>query len=252
MYYQKIIEELSMLPEVEAITLGGSRSTNYFDDYSDYDVYVYLNKELDKDVRKNILQKYCSYMEIDNRYFELEDDCVLKNKVSIELIYRNVQEFNNISLKPQMGFSTCYLFNICHSKIEFDRNNFYQRLKDKHLVYNKEFKSEIIKLNLSMLSGVTASYDMQIIKAVKRKDKTSINHRIAAYLASYFDIIFAMNNLYHPGEKRMVEHAIEKCKYLPNNFKSNIDKLLCNKDIEKTLRNMYINIKNILVELELI
>ncbi len=169
MYYQKIIEELSMLPEVEAITLGGSRSTNYFDDYSDYDVYVYLNKELDKDVRKNILQKYCSYMEIDNRYFELEDDCVLKNKVSIELIYRNVQEFNNISLKPQMGFSTCYLFNICHSKIEFDRNNFYQRLKDKHLVYNKEFKSEIIKLNLSMLSGVTASYDMQIIKAVKEK-----------------------------------------------------------------------------------
>ncbi len=46
-----------------------------------------------------------------------------------------------------------------------------------------------------------ASYLDQIKLAVKRNDPISVNHRIAAFMASYFDIIFALNKVYHPGEK---------------------------------------------------
>ena len=46
-----------------------------------------------------------------------------------------------------------------------------------------------------------ASYYEQIEKAIKRDDKNSINHRISAFMASYFDIIFAKNKMLHPGEK---------------------------------------------------
>jgi len=71
-----------------------------------------------------------------------------------------------------------------------------------------------------------ASYYEQIEKAVKRNDIVSVNHRIAAFLASYFDVIFAQNELLHPGEKRLIQYVQTHCKILPDNFEQNITKLL--------------------------
>ena len=71
-----------------------------------------------------------------------------------------------------------------------------------------------------------ASYYEQIEKAINRNDIVSINHRISAFMASYFDIIFAVNELLHPGEKRLVKYATDNCQILPDNFEENINKLL--------------------------
>ena len=46
-------------------------------------------------------------------------------------------------------------------------------------------------------------------------DRVSLNHRIAALLASYFDVIFALNRVLHPGEKRLIEWAQAHCAHLP-------------------------------------
>ena len=74
--------ELSELEQVEAISLGGSRSGENYDEKSDYDVYVYVTEPLSEQVRKSILEKYCGYMEIGNHYWEygegIEDICVSK------------------------------------------------------------------------------------------------------------------------------------------------------------------------------
>ena len=59
----KLFEEFGNLPEVEAIALGGSRATGRNDEKSDYDVYIYISKLIDENVRKGILEKYCKYME---------------------------------------------------------------------------------------------------------------------------------------------------------------------------------------------
>ena len=71
-----------------------------------------------------------------------------------------------------------------------------------------------------------ASYYDQIKKALKRNDIVSINHRIAAFLASYFDILFAKNEILNPGEKRLIKFAKDNCKNLPENFEENIINLL--------------------------
>jgi hypothetical protein len=87
-----------------------------------------------------------------------------------------------------------------------------------------------------------ASYYEQIEKAVKRNDVVSINHRITAFLASYFDIIFAVNELLHPGEKRLIQYAKDNCNILPDNFEENIKKLLIQSNFET------LNILNDMVE----
>ena len=76
------------------------------------------------------------------------------------------------------------------------------------------------------LREIIPSYAYQIKKAVLRSDLVSINHRLAALLASYFDILFALNRKLHPGEKRLVEYAQNRCSKLPENMVEDIQRLL--------------------------
>ena len=83
--------------------------------------------------------------------------------------------------------------------------------------------------------------------AIKRNDFVSINHRISAFLASYFDVIFAMNELLHPGEKRLIRYAKDNCKILPKDFEKNINKLLIqpNNDTLLILDNIIENLRSL-------
>ena len=60
----QLFQELSALPQVEAIALGGSRAGAHFDAKSDYDVYVYITAPIPEPVRREVLSRYCSVMEI--------------------------------------------------------------------------------------------------------------------------------------------------------------------------------------------
>ena len=49
-------------------------------------------------------------------------------------------------------------------------------------------------------------------RSFKRDDRT------AALLGSYFDIIFAVNSVPHPGEKRLVEQVKKLCSKIPEDM----------------------------------
>jgi hypothetical protein len=66
-----------------------------------------------------------------------------------------------------------------------------------------------------VLRQSSTSYINQIKHAIEHGDIVSINHRLAAFLASYFDILFALNRLTHPGEKRLLEFAEARCTQIP-------------------------------------
>ena len=110
---QKLFDEFSYILQVEAIALGGSRATGRNDEKSDYDVYVYLSDSVDKSMRRNILEKYCQYMEIGNSFWELEDDVTLNDGIDMDIIYRNMTDFENMvssvvnDCVAWNGYTTC-------------------------------------------------------------------------------------------------------------------------------------------------
>lgn len=69
------------------------------------------------------------------------------------------------------------------------------------------------------------AYETQIRKAVSRGDLVSVNHRVSAFMESYFDLLFALNERTHPGEKRLVSLCRTTCSLLPENFEENLSAL---------------------------
>jgi hypothetical protein len=58
----------------------------------------------------------------------------------------------------------------------------------------------------------------------------SVNHRLAPWLASYFDILFALNRALHPGEKRLALYVEEECLCKPEHWKEDLDEALAASD----------------------
>ena len=235
MFFESLCEALKELPQVEALALGGSRAGAEYDESSDYDLYVYCTALPEVAVRRRILREVCSYMEIGNRFWELEDDCVLRNGIPIDILYRSLPDFTRDVAAvveghwAHNGYTTCMWHNLLHSRILFDRNGALKAAQSRFSVpYPEALQDHIIRNNLRLLTANLPSYDRQIKKAVFRGDLASVNHRTAAFLESYFDILFALNSMTHPGEKRMVSYLKAQASVLPPDFEETLQSLLAN------------------------
>ena len=56
---KEIAEAYSKLECVYAVVLAGSRTAKQSDELSDYDIYIYTDKEIPVDFRENLAKKYC-------------------------------------------------------------------------------------------------------------------------------------------------------------------------------------------------
>ena len=193
---------------------------------------MYITSPVSEDVRKDILGKYCRYMEIGNHYWENEDNCVLNNDIDIDIIYRDLDAFCGEvasvveQFQPHNGYTTCMWHNLLHSKIIYDSQGRFQQAKERFSVpYPKQLRDNIISRNYNLLCNAMPAYSFQIKKACERGDRVSILHRTTAFLESYFDIIFALNSLTHPGEKRLTALCKQSCAILPNDFEANLNRL---------------------------
>ncbi|MCM1179718.1 MAG: DUF4037 domain-containing protein [Clostridium sp.] len=254
MNIEELWKELAAIPEVEAIALGGSRAGSVYDEKSDYDIYLYCTGDVEESVRREILSRYCKVMEIGNHFWEYEDNCTLKNGIDMDILYRNLEAFvGELALvveqyQPHNGYTTCMWHNLLNSKILYDENGNLAAAKERFAVpYPEPLKQNIIERNKRLLHTAMPAYDAQIGKAVARMDFVSINHRVAAFMESYFDIIFARNGLTHPGEKRLVQLCRQQCECLPERFEENINALFADlfchmdrvgEDIEEMIREL--------------
>ncbi|MBR2176931.1 MAG: DUF4037 domain-containing protein [Clostridia bacterium] len=255
---EKIYSELAELEQVDAIVLGGSRASGNEDKMSDYDLYVYCSDKIPEEKRREIFEKYCDKMEIGNSFFEYEDNYILSGGTGLDVIYRSLDKLSQFmpyiveQHHAMNGYTTCFWHNLITCEIIFDREGKFAEIQKRFSVaYPEELRMNIIRRNLALLCDGLPAYDKQILKAAKRKDIISINHRTAAFMESYFDIIFALNRLTHPGEKRLVEICQKKCRLLPDKFEKNISRLFAdlysNTDrVSEDLENIVAALKKLL------
>ena len=231
-FLKGLIEEFTQRAEVECIALGGSHTLSMNDKWSDFDLYVYLNQPLSIQRRKQITDKYCQSMELNQTFWETEDDGVLKSGIEVEIIYRNLDDMEQDldalinQHRVSLGYSTCFWANLLNCQIMFERDNKLSQLKQTFgLPYPDALANAIIEKNLPLLCDAFPNYPKQIKKALLRHDSFSVLHRTNEYLASYFDVLFALNKIPHPGEKRLIDFAEEHCEFLPINFKKTLESL---------------------------
>lgn len=233
--FNRIIDEYKNFSEVKAIALGGSGVNDTSDNLSDIDVYIFVEKNIAVKNREKLVKQYSSKYEVGGEYFGSGDEFFVdKLNRQLDVMYWNVNWFESIventwfKYYPSNGYTTAFLFTLNNFQIIYDKDNWLKTLQDSiQTKYPNALKQNIIKRNMMLLKDKPfASYYEQIKKAINRNDIVSINHRISAFMASYFDIIFAVNELLHPGEKRLVKYAKDNCQILPDNFEENINKLL--------------------------
>lgn len=223
--------EFAKIKSVRSVVLSGSKTGLINDEMSDYDMYVYSNEPISLEVREKIVKKFSDKYTVGNTFFEDGDELIVpKSDKCIDIMYRNLdwayKEMDWVWNRhnARLGYTTAFLHNLKTSKILFDRTFEFERIiEELNEPYPDGLSKSIIDKNYPMLRTLDgAPFYKQVELAVKRNDLVSQNHRTAALLASYFDILFAFNKQTHPGEKKLIQYAKKYCTKLPVDFEHDV------------------------------
>lgn len=230
-----LADQFSAFPQVEGIVLGGSHAARSSEPGSDLDLYIFTNDVVPIESRRAVFNlRGVSRADFDLRFWDLGDQWIdLQTGIEVDLIYWDTvwieDQISQVLVfhKSSLGYTTCHWNTIKQSIVLFDRNGWFCQLKRKcDQPYPELLRQAIIKTNYPILRDVIPSYINQIRKAVGRSDLVSINHRVAALLASYFDILYAINGIPHPGEKRLLHLTQKLCSRIPTGMVDQVERVL--------------------------
>ncbi|MEN8173930.1 MAG: nucleotidyltransferase domain-containing protein [Chloroflexota bacterium] len=231
----KIAEHFKIIPSVEAIAVSGSQAGGGVDQHSDIDLYVYSKEIVSLSKRQAIVEKLgaskadlnLSFWDPGDAWFDLETG------IEIDVIYWDPDwiegQLDRVlgAHQASMGYTTCFWGTVMNSQILFDRRGWFEALQAKsNQPYPEPLKRAIVAKNHPVLRGVIPSYYDQIKKALDRRDLISINHRLAALFASYFDVLCALNKILNPGEKKLIQFVTEHCAKVPTALEQQIENIL--------------------------
>ncbi len=220
------------------MALGGSLATDRAEPGSDIDLYVYTKKTVPLDSREGLAAAAGADMarrcEIGNTFWESGDEWIDRaSGIHVDVMYRDMHWIKKhlerllVHFEASVGYTTCLWHNVLTARPLKDKGRWYEKLQDYALQpYPAPLQQAIIAKNQPILRDTLSSYTYQIASALRRGDRVSVNHRIAAMLASYFEIVFAVNLQTHPGEKRLVEMAESLCEKRPPHLREQVNALL--------------------------
>jgi hypothetical protein len=238
---EEIAAAFAALPEVVAVALAGSRMAApaaglAFAPDADLDLYVYASTPLPIAARAAIAAAHADPahgIELDNRFWEPGDEWRDRTSgLGVDLMYRTPRGIEDELARvldqheAALGYTTCFWHNVRHSRPLFDPHGWYRRLQvAAEVPYPERLRRAIVAKNAPLLRRVRSAYLRQLEAALRRNDPIAVNHRLAALLASYFDLLFALNRQPHPGEKRLLAYAEAICPRRPPDLAARVGDL---------------------------
>ena len=221
-------------PEVRAVALAGSQVSGFAGPESDLDLYVYQDRPLPLDARREIAMARAARAEVGNDFWEPGDEWIdAETGLHVDVMFRDPgwieDDLDRVLVRHHawVGYTTSLWHSVRTALPLWDPTSWFAEIQARARgPYPEELRRAIVAKNHPILRSTISSFRVQIARAIERGDVVSVNHRLAAFLASYFDILFALNRQTHPGEKRMLAHARAACQLIPDDLERQVTALL--------------------------
>jgi hypothetical protein len=231
-FLKEIASAFGSTTGVEAVAWCGSAAMGVADAHSDFDFYVYTNAPVSVEGRRSVIAERSRHSQLDNTFWELEDEWIDRENRRFNAMYRACDfVLGEIAARldrysADLGYTTAYCFSVANGFVLHDPRrwleNVQQRLRQ---LFPEPLIRSIVAKNRPVLGGgMQSCYLAQMRAAIARDDLISLNHRVAVWIASYTDILFAINRKYHPGEKRLLMY-MQGLPNLPENAMEDVPRL---------------------------
>jgi uncharacterized protein DUF4037 len=230
---RRVAGRLAADPEVEAVALAGSRAGQLAEPASDVDLYVYAAQEPAPALRAAAAEGAAG-LELGNRFFEPGDEWIDEaTGLGVDVMFRTPAwieaQLDRVLVRhqPSVGYSTALWHGVRVALPLFDRSGWFAALQARaRAPYPEPLRRAVVAHNQPLLRRTQSSFLVQLRRAAARGDAVAVNHRVAAFLASLFDVLFAVNRATHPGEKRLLAHAAASCPRRPEGLDRLVGALL--------------------------
>ena len=226
-----LAEKYAAFAQVQAVALGGSQAGGIVDAHSDIDLYVFLNGTIPIDARQQIISaRGASRAEVNLSFWDIGDEWFDRpGGIEVDVMFWQVpwieEQIDRVVVRCEasVGYTTCFWHTIKQARMLFDRHDWFSTLQGKcKAPFPEKLRNAIIAKNHPVLRNVIPSYFVQIKKAIEREDLISVNHRLTALLASYFEVIYAVNRVLNPGEKKILPFVEKNCRKFPQNMRQQV------------------------------
>lgn len=232
----RVVAALAAAPAVRAVTLIGSSVTDQAGPESDLDIVVYADDDL-AGTRSALAEQFADrerWVSVGETAFGNGDVWSLKDDGRwLDILYWSPswaeEHLRTVAIehRASMGYTTAFWRSIRDGQPLFERDEWHRALqREARRQYPDQLRRNIVALNFPYLRDHVFSFRNQLRRAISRRDLPGVNHRVAAWLASYVDVVFAVNAVLHPGEKRIVEIMERECRRIPDGAADDIARLV--------------------------
>lgn len=203
---------------VVALTLGGSLASGLADAHSDVDMHVYWREPLAEDAERHAALARAAdagTAVASIREWGLEDHLTAGGRL-VELVYVHLGDLRAMVDRAygeglgDEGFATALLYSVTAGPLLRDPSGELAALRARLAEYPEATRRRL----LATMPGLLRAYLGQLRKAQSRGDLLFAQHRRYTLQMVYFNMLFALNRAYHPGEKRLLLHG-ERCPVRP-------------------------------------